>query len=295
MYFLFLSILLNAFISVIFGYFRRYNIDNFQAIVLNYGVCIITGSLVLGEFPVTASVVHQPYFKWSVLMGVLFISVFNLIAYSSQKVGVTITQTANRLSLVIPVALSVFLYGDQVSVLKIAGIVIAILAVILVSSNEKEPGAHKLSILEILLPFILFVSSGIIDSLTKYVQNTYLNSESLSNTYLILGFGIAFILGFSFLLFLLLTGRKKFNVRNVIAGICLGVPNYFSIYFLVKALQSPVMSSSATIPINNIGVLLVVSLFGILVFKEKLSRKNYVGLGLTLLAIFLIYLGDKAA
>jgi multidrug transporter EmrE-like cation transporter len=94
---------------------------------------------------------------------------------------------------------------------------------------------------------------------------------------------------------LLLTGRKKFNIRNVIAGICLGVPNYFSIYFLVKALQSPAMSSSATIPINNIGVLLVVSLFGIMVFKEKLSKKNYMGLGLTLLAIFLIYLGDKAA
>ena len=295
MYFLFLSILLNAFISVIFGYFRKYNIDNFQAIVFNYGVCILTGSLVLGEFPVTASVVHEPYFKWSVLMGVLFISVFNLIAYSSQKVGVTITQTANRLSLVIPVALSVFLYGDQISVLKIAGIVVAILAVILVSSNEKEAGAHKLSILEILLPFILFVSSGIIDSLTKYVQNTYLVNESLSNIYLILGFGIAFVLGFVFLSFLLFTGRKKFNIRNVIAGICLGVPNYFSIYFLVKALQSPAMSSSATIPINNIGVLLVVSLFGIMVFKERLSKKNYMGLGLTLLAIFLIYLGDKAA
>jgi hypothetical protein len=55
MYFLFLSILLNAFISVIFGYFRKYNIDNFQAIVFNYGVCILTGSLVLGEFPVTAA------------------------------------------------------------------------------------------------------------------------------------------------------------------------------------------------------------------------------------------------
>ena len=294
MYFLFLSILLNAFISVIFGYFRKYNIDNFQAIVFNYGVCILTGSLVLGEFPVTAAVLHEPYFKWSVLMGVLFISVFNLIAYSSQKVGVTITQTANRLSLVIPVALSVFLYGDKISVLKIAGIVVAILAVVLVSSNEKEEGAHKLSILEILLPFILFVSSGIIDSLTKYVQNTYLVNESLSNIYLILGFGIAFVLGFVFLSFLLLTGRKKFNIRNVVAGICLGVPNYFSIYFLVKALQSPAMSSSATIPINNIGVLLVVSLFGIMVFKEKLSKKNYMGLGLTLLAIFLIYLGDKA-
>ncbi len=292
MLFLFLSILLNAHISVVFGYFRKYNIDNFQAIVFNYGFCIITGCLALGKVPITIDVVSQSYFKWAILMGVLFISVFNLIAFSSQKVGVTITQTANRLSLVIPVALSVLLYGDHVSLLKVGGIVMAIVAVILVSSKENQEGKQKLSVLELALPFILFISSGIIDSLTKYVQNTYLVNEDLSNTYLILGFGIAFIIGFSVLMYLYITGKKKFQPRFILAGLLLGVPNYFSIYFLVKALQSPVLSSSATIPINNIGVLLVVSLFGILVFKEKLSKKNYLGLICTLIAILLIYLGD---
>jgi len=71
------------------------------------------------------------------------------------------------------------------------------------------------------------------------------------------------------------------------------VPNYFSIYYLVKALQSNALSSSAIIPINNITVLFAVSLFGIFVFKEKLSKLNYIGLILTIMAILLIFAGDK--
>jgi drug/metabolite transporter (DMT)-like permease len=90
-----------------------------------------------------------------------------------------------------------------------------------------------------------------------------------------------------------ITSKRVFNIQNLLAGIVLGVPNYFSIYYLIKALQSNSLSSSATIPINNIGVLFVVSMFGIFIFKEKLNKANYIGLLFTLLAILLIFFGDK--
>ncbi len=293
MIYLLISVLLNAYIGVVFAFFKKYRIDNFQAIVFNYGACVITGSVVLGNFPVQVQIVRETYFNWALLMGVLFISVFNLIAISTVKAGVTITQTANKLSLVIPVVCSYFLYSDHISLVKLIGIVVALLSVLLVSIKAKSIGSKKTLGWEYFLPLILFVSSGVIDTLTKYAQHTFLTNELLSNTYLICGFFTAFCIGFCVLLYLYITRKKIFSFRYLTAGILLGVPNYFSIYYLVKALQNDALSSSAIIPINNIGVLFLVSLIGIFIFKEKLSRWNYIGLALTLLSILLIYYGDK--
>ena len=113
MIYLFLSILLSTFLGVIFVYFNKHKIDIFQAIVFNYWVCVITGSLVLGNFPIHTNSIQTDWFKMSIIMGVLFISVFNLIGISSVLVGATITQTANKLSLTIPVVVSYFLYHEN--------------------------------------------------------------------------------------------------------------------------------------------------------------------------------------
>ncbi|GBL35282.1 uncharacterized protein HI_1376 [Filimonas sp.] len=293
MLYLFLSILLNAYLGILFAYFKKYKIDIVQAIVFNYGVCVVTGSLVLGSFPIHVHILEENFFPWAIIMGVLFISVFNLIGISSVKVGITITQTSNKLSLVIPVIFSYFLYHEQISIVKIIGIGAALLAVLMVSAKSKEKSSTKIPVWEYALPLILFVSSGVIDALTIYVKITFLNTEAISNQYLITGFLTAFLIGLLLLLYYYSTGKKVFHIRYLLAGILLGIPNYFSIYYLVKALQSDTLSSSAIIPINNIGVLFTVSLFGIFVFKEKLSKLNYLGLACTLLAILLIFLGDK--
>lgn len=293
MIYLLFSILLSAYLGIVFVYFNKYKIDIFQAIVFNYWVCVITGSLVLGNFPIHADSLQTDWFKMSIIMGVLFISVFNLIGISSVLVGATITQTANKLSLAIPVVVAFFLYNESITFLKFAGIIFALIAVVLSTFKKSAGEKKKIPLWEFSLPIILFISSGVIDSLTKYVQKNYLHSEEISKSYIISGFLIAAIIGTIVLSFLYITKKKKFEPKNLLAGIILGVPNYFSIYYLIKALQNPTLNSSATIPINNIGVLFLVSIFGIFVFKEKLNKLNYLGLGLTLLAIILIFLGDK--
>jgi drug/metabolite transporter (DMT)-like permease len=292
MLFLILSIFLNAYLGIAFVIFKRFHIDLFQAIVFNYLTCVITGSLVLGEFPIHATTLAEPWFKWAILMGALFISVFNLIAFSSIKAGVTITQTANKLSLVIPFIFSWMYFQESVGMLKIAGIVLAMLAVVFVSFRKHNNDASAWQMKDLGLPFILFLSSGIIDTLTAFVQQSYLQTDAQSNAYLISGFLVAATLGSVVLLIQYLQGKRQFHVKHLLAGIILGIPNYFSIYCLVKALQWPGMSSSAVIPINNIGVLFVVSLVGIFIFKEKLIPMNYWGLFVSLLAILLIILGD---
>lgn len=292
MAFLILSILFNAYLSLAFVFFKRFQVDLFQAIVFNYITCVLTGSLMLGGFPIQSSSLQEPWFKWSIGMGSLFISVFNLIAFSSVRAGVTITQTANRLSLVIPFLFSWLFFHESIDSFKWVGLVLALAAVILVSFRKQNEDASAWKIKDLALPFLLFISSGIIDSLTNYVQKIYLKTQEQSNTYLISGFFIAGLIGSIILAYQYIQKKRHFAVRHLMAGIVLGIPNYFSIYFLVKALQNPDMSSSAVIPVNNIGVLFVVSMFGIFIFKERLIRINYLGLALTVLSILLILLGE---
>jgi drug/metabolite transporter (DMT)-like permease len=292
MTFLVLSILLSAYLGIAFKLFDKLGIDNFQAIVINYIVCVITGSIYSCSFPLSVQTIHEPWFKWSLLMGALFISIFNVIAITSVKLGVTVAQTTNKLSLVIPVIISFFLYKEQVDLLKIVGILVALVAVYLVSKKEGEKIELK-STSAFLLPILLFIGSGIIDTLTKYVQTTFLTNNETSNAYLITGFGVAGTIGFVVLMYLYATKQKTFHWKYLVAGICLGVPNYFSIYYFVKALDYYNKNSSAVIPINNIGVLFVASLVSILFFKEKMSTINYIGLALTLVAIGCIFLVVK--
>lgn len=312
MIYLLISIILNAYLGVAFSIFHRYQVDLFQTIVFNYWTCVITGCYVLGSFPITIQAVQEPWFLWALVMGTLFIMVFNLIALSSIKAGVTITQTANKLSFCIPVLISFLVYHEKITLIKILGIFTALAAVVLTSrksasagfsirkqvpqnSEMATPALVNPSVSnprEYWLPILLFFGSGFIDSLTKFAQHRYLKDTPTQNAYLISGFMVAALLGSFVLLFQYATGKRQFKWRHVVAGIVLGFPNYFSIFYLVKALSHPGLNSSATIPINNIGILFLVSMFGIFVLKEKLSRMNYLGLALTLIAILLIYLGD---
>lgn len=289
---LLISILLNAYLGIIFVFFSKFKIDLFQAIVYNYIVCVITGSVVIGHFPMQWSTIDAPWFRWALLMGFLFISVFNLIASSSINVGVTTTQTSNKLSLIIPVLFSWYFYHETIGWIKWLGIFLALLAVVF-TVYKVEKGSKRKSIWVYFLPILLFLGSGVIDTLTKYVETHFIKNDAMANTYLITGFFVAAFLGSLALILLYVFGKKVFHIKHLVAGIILGVPNYFSIYYLIKALRGNSLSSSSIIPINNIGILFVVSLFGIFIFKEKISKLNYFGILLTIISIVLIYFGDK--
>jgi drug/metabolite transporter (DMT)-like permease len=287
------SILLTSYLTLSFKAVERFNIPVFQAIVFNYLTCVVTGSIVNGSFPINGEALQQPWFKWALVMGMLFISLFNVIGYTAQKIGVAVASVANKLSLVIPFAFSIYLYNEQATWLKITGIVIALIAVVFTCwPNTKAQGHERkqLGMLPILLPAILFVGSGMLDTLVKYVQQTYLD-ESNNNAYLISCFAVAGIVGSIILIAVVASGKQQFNPRSIIAGIIIGIPNYFSIWCLVNVLKVYEGNSSAIIPINNMGIVLFSSIMAALIFRERLSTINWIGIFLALGAIALIAFG----
>lgn len=289
MLFLLLAILLNAYLSVSFKVFPRFKIDTLQAIVFNYWTCVLTGSVFLGYFPISGASMGEGWFPWAIVMGCLFVSIFNLMGYVTIKESVAISTIANKLSLVIPVLFAVWLYNEPLTWLKIAGIILAIPAVWLsVRSRKGIPSKAGY-----FWPLLLFFGSGFLDTLVNFVTQKYFASgdnalQSGQAAYLVHSFAAAATIGLLLLLYLWSTGRRQFAWRNVLAGIIIGIPNYFSIYYLIRLLNSGFMDTSAAIPVVNIGIVLTASVAAILFFKESTSRQRLTGILLSIIAILMI-------
>ena len=289
MFYLIATILLNVVISAVFKLFPRFKIDALQAIVANYCVCVITGSLYIGRIPFSGEAFHTAWLPWALLMGAGFIGIFNLIAYSTRIDGITTTTIANKLSLVIPVLFSIVLYSERAGVGKIIGILLAFPAVYLTSRVKGDDNKPQ----SLFWPSLLFISSGLLDTLVKYVQANFLASQATQAVYTIFCFAVAGSIGLVVVSVLLLMKKITFHWKNIVAGICIGVPNYFSIYFLIRLLNSNVLQSSAAIPVLNIGILVASSVAAILFFREKANALRIIGLLLSVCAILLIAFGDR--
>jgi len=218
MIFLLGSIVLSSYLTLAFKFCGRYNIDIFQAIVFNYIVCVITGSLVNGSFPVTKLSFNYAWVQWGCAMGVLFIGLFNLIGITAQKSGVAVATVANKLSLAIPVFLAVYLYGEVLLGLKLLGIGVSLLPIALTCyqpAKNKETKGLKSGGLQYLLPVVLFVGSVLMDAVINHVQKNYITDEN-SNAFLITGFLSAACIGSIILIIQLLSDKKKCSFANLL-------------------------------------------------------------------------------
>jgi drug/metabolite transporter (DMT)-like permease len=254
--------------------------------------CVVTGSIMNGGYPIP-SAIEEGWFPWAMGMGAFFIVLLNLMAFITQRVGVAVTSVAYKLSLVIPFIFSMYYYREPSTILKWTGVALALVAVVLTcfpSKKDQLPGAKKITPFIWLLPPVLFFGSGVLDTMVKFVEQEFVTPEN-QNAYLISAFSSAAAIGIIILAVGVIAGKQKLSFKAVIAGICIGVPNYFSIWCLMKALKAFTGNSSGIIPINNMGIVLFSAVFAWLVFKEKLSAINWAGIILALFAIALIAYG----
>ncbi len=286
------SVLFSAYLVLAFKVLGKLGINAFQAIVFNYVFCVITGSVMNSTLPFQKNWYGEQWMPWAVGMGFAFIFLFNIISVTARHKGVSTASVSNKLSLVIPVVFSVILYGETIGSVKILGIILALIAIVFTTqpSDEINDGIHKLHKWYVLLPVILFVGSGLLDTTIKYVEQTFLN-ETNHHHFIITAFGVAALTGLIIYSWQLVFRKEKFDVRTLIAGMLIGIPNYFSIWFLVQLLKTYGDKSAVIIPVNNMSIVLVSALSAWLFLGEKISTRNWLGIGLAIVAIGMIAFG----
>ncbi len=280
-----LSVACSSLIFVIFKLFTTYKVDTLFAIIFNYITACSVGLLVFGQSISLAALPGKSWFFPAIALGILFIVVFNLMARTSQELGVSVASVATKMSLAIPVLIGVWLYNETLSALKIVGIILALLAVYYASV---KPGSNFRS-KGLLLPALVFFGSGIIDVCIKYIQDGLVTEEEFP-IFSSAVFAAAALTG---LVFIGTTRSKRlfsFGQRNVLAGIVLGVPNFFSIYFLLRALNTPSLNSATVFTLNNVAIVMFTTLLGIILFKEHISKTNWAGIALAVVSILLVAL-----
>ena len=286
MIYLILSILCSAAIFIIFKSFERFKVNTFTAIVINYFIAGVTGFATLGETPSFTKIASAPWLMNSLFLGVVFISLFNIMAVTAQKLGASVASIANKMALIIPVSFAIFYYQDEVNAIKIIGIALALLGVYLSTYKTKVEG-HKIDKKLLVIPVILFLGSGFIDTFLKYNQDAYLNTNSFdAKLFPALTFLTAFTIGV--VVMLIDKSKRSFSKNTLIGGVILGVINYGSIFFLIQIFNQTTLESSVVFPINNMGVVLATALASLLLFKEQFSLKNKIGIFVSLLALSLI-------
>lgn len=280
MIYLILSIFCSVTVGVLLKLAKRYQINIPQVVTWNYLFAIG-----LSAFFFRPAVEHLNLSSLRtihVLLGVLLPTIFIFLALSVQKTGLARTDIAQRLSLFISLTAAYFIFRENYSALKYVGIAVGFLAIIF---TLYRPSNVSLNYGNWLYPLLVFIGFGVIDVSFKLISQYTILPYTTS---LFLIFCIAFILSLFYITYLSLVKKIKLQLINFLCGCILGLFNFGNILFYMKAHRAMANDPSTVFAAMNIGVIIFGSLIGILVFKEKLSKLNYLGLVLALLAIILI-------
>ncbi|HWB64192.1 MAG TPA: hypothetical protein VG603_11820 [Chitinophagales bacterium] len=294
MLYLLLSVICSAILILHFKFFERNNIPVFQAIVINYLTAAMCGFLFL---PQKNEIINGAFLSWSwlpvsMMLGFMFINVFNLTSLTTITFGVSTASVASKLGLVFPLLFAFIAYHEGFNYIKLAGIGTAVVAVVLSSiKNETTAGnhiAHKTGI----LPFLVFVGNGACDSLTQFANKHYLAHQG-NEQFAMFIFVWAGVTGIIVLIGMYFRRGNTLQWRSILGGISLGIPNYFSYLFLLKALTGLPWGSSVVFPLNNLGTVAFATFGGVVLFKERISKTNLAGLIAAFVAVILIVISSR--
>lgn len=279
-----LALVTSLAILVSFKIFERFNVSTPHAIVINYIVAFALGYL------------YQPYnfqnilsADWiylSTISGIILSVLFFIYALSIKYFGISITALSGKMSILIPIIVGFVLLGDKILAHRIIGIIMIFPALyLLLYENDKHTKSNKTKYL--IFPILLFLFAGSNDSIFKIADTYYLLGD-ISNVYMYLtnAFAISFVIAIIVILIQKPSINKNQYLKTGIAGIELGILNWYSTFFFLRAIR--LLPISIFIPLYNICLVLMSVLLGRILFKEKFDKNKIVGTIIAILSIVLL-------
>lgn len=282
MLFLVLSILCSVIVGVIFKITRKYNGNPTQIVAFNYAValalCYFSYSPNLAEVDGNA--------PWSlyIAIGVLLPFVFLSLVASIKHMGIVKTDAAQRLSLFIPILAAWLIFKEEFNSYKVIGIVIGFLALLFILRKQSENSQNKW-----FFPAAVLIGFGIIDILFKQVA---LYTTLPYPTSLFVVFCIALSMAVLIAIYQIGVKNVKLESKNILFGALVGIFNFGNILFYLKAHKAFAENPSTVFAGMNMGVIVLGSIVGLVFFKEKLSKINFIGIFLALISIVFIVISQ---
>ena len=282
MLFLILSIICSVTVGVLFKVSRQFSGSSIQIVAWNYIFalifCYFFFSPDLKDFGTSAP------WKIYVPIGILLPTVFLFLAASIKQVGIVKTDAAQRLSLFIPIIAAWLLFKEDFNILKILALLIGFPALLLILAKPSQNTKNKW-----LYPALVLLGFGVIDILFKQIA-LYITLPYTTSLFVV--FGIALLIMIAAVIYDVIVAKVQLSVKNILFGGLVGVFNFGNILFYLKAHKAFSENPSTVFAGMNMGVIVLGSLVGIFVFKEKLTKMNFAGVFLALIAIILIVISQ---
>ncbi len=282
MLFLILSVICSVTVGVVFKIARQYQVSAKQIVGYNYIFALALCYLFFSP-DLTVLDASSP---WEILipLGVLLPVVFLFLATSIKHMGIVKTDAAQRLSLIISILGAWLFFGEQFSGLKLIALLFGFPALLLILNKPTENKENKW-----IYPALVLIGFGVIDLLFKQIAMT---SSFPFTTSLFVLFSIALLIMILFNGYEILFRKTKMDFKSIIFGGLVGIFNFGNILFYLKAHQAFAKNPSTVFAGMNMGVIVIGTLVGVFVFKEKVTKLNIAGLFLALLAIVFIFVSQ---
>lgn len=280
MTYLILSILCSVAVSVLLKVARRQGVDIRQAIAFNYVVaCALTWFLLAPALEPKAG----QKFPWVLfaILGVILPVLFMIMSRGVEYAGIVRADAAQRLSLFLTVLASFVLFGEALSVNRGLSLALAFAALfcLLCKPANTTPGINVRQ--GALYLFLIWLGYGVVDMLFKQIAKT----GTAFSSGLFLSFVLAGIIMFGYLL----VRRTQWNARSALGGSLLGLLNFCNILFYIRAHQTFHENPTLVFTVMNIGVISLGTIVGAVLFREKISRINLLGIALAIIAVLTLY------
>ena len=278
MLFLILSVICSVTVGAIFKISRKYDVNANQVVASNYIFALLLCTVFFNP-NVSAVTIEVPWILY-ISIGILLPTVFLILIASIKHIGIVKTDAAQRFSLFIPILAAWFIFGEDFNALKIAAILIGFPAILFILSKPSQNTENKW-----IYPSLVLLGFGMIDILFKQIA---LYTSLPYTTSLFIIFGIALLIMTAVVVYQFIYNNTSLQLKSLLFGILVGAFNFGNILFYLKAHQAFSQNPSTVFAGMNMGVIILGSFVGVVIFREKLTKLNYVGLVLALIAILFI-------
>lgn len=275
---LILAILCSAGVSVFMRASEKYCKGQYGILLINYAVCVIAGlSLTgknLGSIGESGTGITIGF---GIITGLLYFGSFVLLQWNVRNNGVILSSTMMKLGVIVPSVLAVVWFGEQPGWMQIAGFVLAIAAILLINLDKGTVKGTQTYMAALVL---LLLGGGLGDSMAKF-YDTYGKAE-FGSFFLMLSFLVSALFSAG----LVIRNKEHITKEEILFGILIGIPNYFSARFLLWALSD--IPAVIAYPTYSIAAMALIGAAGVVIFRENLTKKQWMAYLMVIIAVGLL-------
>lgn len=247
-------------------------------IAANYFTCMVMAIcfLCFGKKLLPTTDGLSKTFGLGMLNGVFFMTAMMSNRYNINRVGVVLPNLFSKLgALLVPLVISILLFGELPGTLQIIGFVLAILAIILMNARGGSQGGAATATL-----FLLLFMEGMASSMSKIYREV--GNPLLSDHFLLFTFTSACLLCIAVLIY----KHEKPGWNEMLFGAMIGIPNFLAARFVLKALET--LPAIIVYPSRSVGTIVIIALVGTLIFRERLSKRQVTAMLIIFAALVLL-------